>query len=297
LALVLFAGCDDDEESWGDIADDDVLCDRECCDKSGCWADIDAALRRDAAIDASLQLDAAFDANTPPIQATSVYFVPEDHAALASDAGIGLSVWTFDRAQTHQAQLAALAGALELVRWPSQEPIGALISLDPSLPEYGRHITLTPEGALPDGDYALRLRPAPPNVRGAYYGTAVVDGLTTSRFYVGSRPTVLRLTICPKSDGSSSFSASFSEPIRASAPLLEVYDGDALKTCDALTVSEVSAEGRCSFVPSASTLHVRFGGFESLRGVPLRALDGGEPDFTFATKQPPQDCIYVPWQP
>lgn len=234
---------------------------------------------------------------------TLVWFVPQDHSSFGADAELGLSVYAFEQGRDRSEILRELAAALQLVRWPSAEALAAEVRFDATKPEYAQQVILQPSQALSEGDYALRLHPAPARVRLGAIGSEQLDGIPTSRFHVGSRPIVTRIELCSKSDTKMKLLVAFSEPVRASAsatPSVEVRAGDAALPCDQATLLGGDLETLCPWQPATPTVSVRFVGFEGLSGGALRTEAGSEPSYSFSPASLPelsQGCkVFVPWR-
>jgi hypothetical protein len=155
--LLCAIGCGDDAE------------DRECtrCDL-------------DASIDAAWSEP---DASPPAAGFTAVTFVPEPNTRWMADAGLGLTVLGFDLERPKDDVVRELAGALELVRWPSSERLAVQITWDATIPERGFQLALMPDEGLVAGEYALRLNPTPPRV--FVLRASKMGGLDVGRFTVG----------------------------------------------------------------------------------------------------------------
>jgi hypothetical protein len=234
---------------------------------------------------------------------TLLYFVPQDQSSSGADAGLGLTVYDFEPGRDRSEILRELAAALELVRWPSAEAIPAEVRFDATKPAYAQQVTLEPTQALSEGDYALRLHPAPVRARLGAIGSEQFDGIPTSRFHVGSRPIVTRIELCSKSDAKMKVLVEFSEPVRAptsETPSVDVRAGAAALPCEQASLRGASVETLCSWQPGTPSVRVRFVGFEGLTGVALRTEAGGEPDYTFALASLPelqQGCqVFIPWR-
>jgi hypothetical protein len=234
---------------------------------------------------------------------TLLYFVPQDQSSFAEDAGLGLAVYDFEPGRDRGEILRELAAALELVRWPSAETIPAAVRFDATKPAYAQQVTLEPSLALSEGDYALRLHPAPVRVRLGAIGSEQFDGIPTSRFHVGSRPIVTRIELCSKADTKMKVLVEFSEPVRASTsatPSVDVRAGAAALPCEQASLPGAGIETLCSWQPATPSVRVRFVGFEGLTGVALRTEAGGEPDYTFSPSSLPelgQGCqVFIPWR-
>jgi hypothetical protein len=259
----------------------------------------------DGSVDAAstdLNADAESMASASP-GPTLLYFVPQDQSSIGADAGLGLTVYDFEPGRDRSEILRELAAALELVRWPSAEVLAAEVRFDATKPVYAQQVMLEPTQALSEGNYALRLRPAPVRVRLGAIGSEQFDGIPTSRFHVGSRPLVTRIELCSKSDAKMKFLIEFSEPVRAATsatPSVDVRAGAAALQCEQGSVSGAGVETLCAWQPATPTVRVRFAGFEGLTGVALRTEAGGEPDYTFSPASLPeleQGCkVFVPWR-
>lgn len=230
LALVLAIGCGDDEEVQG-MGTHDVDCSHALCDVQ----------KLDASMDAT-----AGDAGAGPIPSTQVSFWPAANTQLLPDAGLGLSVGFFDPTRAKQDILNELGSALQLVRWPSAERVPAHVAIA-DVPPYGLHLSLLPDVALAEGDYALRLQPLPARVQ-VWKGWPH-DGLDVSRFYVGSRPAVVRIELCEKADARTKVVVTFSERVQHAKAALRVFDGDAQQTCGELTFYDSGFETLCTYRP------------------------------------------------
>ncbi len=234
---------------------------------------------------------------------TFLYFVPQDQASAATEAGLGLSVYSFEPGRAPAEILRELADALELVRWPSAEELPAQVRFDANKPAYTQQVTLEPNETLSEGDYALRLNPTPARVRLGAIGSEQIGEIATSRFHVGSRPIVTRIELCEKAGAKTKLLAEFSELVRAStstAPSVEVLAGATALPCEPPSLPGSGVETVCSFLPLPPSVRVSFAGFEGLSGVALRNEAGGEPDYTFSPAALPeleQGCkVYVPWR-
>lgn len=281
LALITVSAC-------GGIADESAP---QVADESDCCAHpMDASVPLDASLDAT----GVFSDAAGPLPYSRAWFNPVDNAQLAADAGLGLTVAQFDPTRSKGEVLSELAASLELVRWPLAERVPAEVRVDESQPAYSQQVTITPSAPLGEGRYALRLNPLPMRVN--VWPREPVEGIVTSRFYVGSQLSVLRIDLCAKANGKTKVIVSFSEPIRAASPMVQVYDGATLVSCEVpLVFASGGVEALCAFEPTQPMQRVRLDGITSVKGGPLLTATGTAPDFTFATKPDGSGChSFVP---
>lgn len=219
---------------------------------------------------------------------TSLSFVPDDQTTNASSSGLGVSVSSFPVSSSTPAQsLSELAAVLELVRWPSAEHVPSAVSYDADAGVYTTQVRLAPDAALAEGWYALRLNPPPAVTSPAYVGSAVIDGLPTSRFHVGSRPLLKRIELCEKAGAKSKLRVTFSEALSATndvASAVVVTSSGATLSCDLIEVTNradyAGLELLCPAIASTASLRIQFEGLVSTSGAPLRTAAGASPDYT-----------------
>lgn len=218
-----------------------------------------------------------------PRPGTILFFVPDDQTTNVSPSSLGLSVGSYSVAKTPQQSLSELASALELVRWPSAERVPSEVSYDADAGLYTTQVRLAPDVALAEGWYALRMNGAPLGAWPGYLGSALIGGVPTSRFRVGSQPLLKRIELCEKADAKTVLLVAFSESVSATnnlnSSVVLTNDGKSVR-CDVTTSSGADLYLLCPSIANAAVVRIQFEGFVSTSGASLRTAAGTAPDYT-----------------